>query len=111
MRLWRNRPAQLLVLLLLGLLLARAVGAIPHAHAQSSALYFPATGHHLTDNQGFLSFWREHDGERLIGYPVTEAFDAEGQTVQYFTKSRLEAQADPNTGEIQVRVGRVAAEY
>jgi lipoprotein-anchoring transpeptidase ErfK/SrfK len=110
MRLWRNHSAHLLVLLL-SLLIAPVLGATPHAHAQSSALYFPITGHHLTDNQGFLSFWRAHDGERLIGYPVTEAFDADGQTVQYFTRGRLEAQVDPNTGESQVLVGRVAAEY
>ncbi len=110
MRLCRVRSAHLLALLLLGLLIAQVI-AVPLAQAQATALYFPATGHHLTDEQGFLSFWRAHDGERLLGYPVTEALDADGQTVQYFTRSRLEAQVDPSSGTAQVRAGHVAAEY
>jgi lipoprotein-anchoring transpeptidase ErfK/SrfK len=101
---FRNRRAVLaLVLTLL---------AMPAAYAQESPLYFPVTGHSLADDQGFLSFWRAHDGERLLGYPLTEAFDAGGgQFVQYFTRGRLEQQADPATGASQVRTGRVAAEY
>jgi lipoprotein-anchoring transpeptidase ErfK/SrfK len=85
--------------------------AAPAARAQDGPLYFPVTGHHLTDDQGFLGFWRAHDGERLIGYPVTEAFDAGGVFVQYFTKGRIEQQIDPASGASQVRAGRVAAEY
>jgi lipoprotein-anchoring transpeptidase ErfK/SrfK len=84
---------------------------VPRTNAQSSALYFPATGHHLTDAYGFLSFWREHDGERLLGLPVTEAFESDGQIIQYFTKSRLETFVVPSTGVTEVRVGMVAAEY
>jgi lipoprotein-anchoring transpeptidase ErfK/SrfK len=109
MRRWHDRPALLLALLLIVLVAPTAIA--PLARAQSSALYFPATGHHLTDNQGFLSFWRAHDGERLLGYPATEAFDAEGQSIQYFTKGRLETQVNPVNGVTEVRVGMVAAEY
>src|SRR5262245_5632479 len=85
--------------------------AAPAAQAQSSALYFPSTGHHLTDDQGFLSFWRVHDGERLLGFAVTESFEADGHTVQYFMKGRLELETDPATGASHVGTGRVAAEY
>jgi lipoprotein-anchoring transpeptidase ErfK/SrfK len=85
--------------------------AAPAARAQDGPLYFPVTGHHLTDDQGFLGFWLAHDGERLLGYPVTEAFDAGGWFVQYFTKGRIEQQIDPATGAGQVRAGRVAVEY
>jgi lipoprotein-anchoring transpeptidase ErfK/SrfK len=105
---FRNRRAfpALILLVLLSLL------AAPTARAQDGPLYFPFTGHHLTDDQDFLGFWRAHDGERLLGYPVSEAFDAgSGSFVQYFTKSRLEQQIDPATGASQVRTGRVAAEY
>jgi lipoprotein-anchoring transpeptidase ErfK/SrfK len=106
MRFRSDRTARYLALaLLLGLV------ATPIARAQAGALYFPATGHHLTDDQGFLSFWRAHDGERLLGFPVTEAFDAEGQTVQYFARGRLEQHTDPATGTSQVSTGRVAADY
>jgi len=85
--------------------------AVPLARAQSSALYFPATGHHLTDNQGFLSFWREHNGERLLGFPLTEALRTDAGMAQYFERGRLERQTDPATGAGQVRTGRVGAEY
>jgi lipoprotein-anchoring transpeptidase ErfK/SrfK len=103
---WNYRTALVLIpMLILGLL------AMPVAHAQDGPLYFPVTGHHLTDDQGFLGFWRAHDGERLLGYPLTEAFDAGGQFVQYFTRGRLEQQIDPASGAAQVRAGRVAAEY
>jgi lipoprotein-anchoring transpeptidase ErfK/SrfK len=104
---FRNRRAvpALILTVLIGLL------AMPAAYAQEGPLYFPITGHSLADDQGFLSFWRAHDGERLLGYPITEAFDAGGQFVQYFMRGRLEQQVDPATGASQVRTGRVAAEY
>src|SRR5262245_14397424 len=104
---FRNRRAvpALVLTILLSLL------AAPAARAQDGPLYFPITGHHLTDDQGFLGFWRAHDGERLTGDPVTEAFDAGGFLVQYFTKGRVEQQIDLATGASQVRAGRVAAEY
>ena len=95
----------LALLVLLGLL------AAPTVRAQAGALYFPATGHHLTDTQGFLSFWQAHNGERTLGFPVTEALQIDGVVVQYFEKGRLEQQIDPATGAAQVRTGRVAAEY
>jgi lipoprotein-anchoring transpeptidase ErfK/SrfK len=91
--------------LLLGLM------TTPAAQAQPSALYFPSTGHHLTDTQGFLSFWRAHDGERLLGFAVTESFEADGRAVQYFVKGRLELEADTATAASHVQTGRVAAEY
>ena len=102
---YRRAVSALILAMLLSLF------AVPVTRAQDGPLYFPVTGHHLTDDQGFLGFWRLHDGERLLGYPVTEAFDAGGFFVQYFTKGRLEQQIDPATGASQVRAGRVAAEY
>ena len=99
------------IIRLLALALLFSILFVPPAHAQDGPLYFPSTGHHLTDDHGFLSFWRAHDGARLLGYPVTEAFDADGQSVQYFTKGRLEQQIDPASGASQVRTGRVAVEY
>jgi lipoprotein-anchoring transpeptidase ErfK/SrfK len=102
---YRRAVPTLIVAIFLSLL------AAPVTRAQDSPLYFPVTGHHLTDDQGFLGFWRFHGGERLIGYPVTEAFDAGGFFVQYFAKARLEQQIDPATGASQVRAGRVASEY
>src|SRR5262245_49364869 len=105
MSLRRMRASSVLLALLLALL------AAPAARAQSSALYFPATGHHLTDEQGFLSFWRAHDGERLLGFPITEAIISDTGAVQYFERGRLEQTIDQASGVGQVRTGSVAAEY
>jgi lipoprotein-anchoring transpeptidase ErfK/SrfK len=81
------------------------------ARAQSSTLYFPATGHFLTDDQGFLSFWRARDGERLLGFPIAEATVAEGGAAQYFERGRLEQHVDPASGASVVRTAAVGAEY
>lgn len=81
------------------------------ARAQAAALYFPRTGHHLTDEYGFLTFWREHDGPALLGFPITEAIAAEGAApLQYFEKGRLEQVAGAD-GSPVVHTGNVAAEY
>jgi lipoprotein-anchoring transpeptidase ErfK/SrfK len=54
----------------------------------SSCTAFSATKH--TVRNGFLDFWNEHEGERLIGAPLTEEFLAsDGYTTQYFEKMVL----------------------
>ena len=96
----------------LALLIALAgLSAAATARADGGALYFPATGHSLADDQGFLSFWRARDGERLLGFPLSEPIADEGVTVQYFERGRLEQVVDAATGASQVRTGRVGAEY
>ena len=55
---YRRAAPALILALLLGLL------AGPAAQAETESLFFPITGHNLSDEQGFLSFWRDHDGER-----------------------------------------------
>ncbi len=94
--------------LLLAIVLA--AGAAPAAHAEGSPLYFPATGHSLTDEYGFLRFWHEHDGARLLGAPVAEPLTLSGGVAQYFERGRLEQQAGPD-GSTRVSTGRVGAEY
>ncbi|MBK9712636.1 MAG: L,D-transpeptidase [Kouleothrix sp.] len=91
------------------LVVLAGLSGIATARADGGALYFPATGHHLTDDQGFLSFWRTHQGERLLGFPIAEAASADGLTVQYFERGRLERPDD--SGADQIRTGRVGAEY
>ena len=56
--------------------------------ASTACKEFEATKH--TVRNGFLEFWNEHDGERLIGAPLTEEFLAsDGYTTQYFEKMVL----------------------
>lgn len=87
-----------------------ALFAVPPAHAQDGPLYFPSTGHHLTDEQGFLSFWRAQNGEQLLGYPITEVIEVNGVAQQYFERGRLEQQATADGGT-RVTTGQVGAEY
>ncbi len=104
----RHRSTQ--VALCIGLLVASLLLA-PRAFAQSGALYFPSTGHHLTDEYGFLSFWQAHQGERVFGFPITEAQAIDNVTVQYFERGRLELVSDQASGTTSVQVGRVGVEY
>jgi lipoprotein-anchoring transpeptidase ErfK/SrfK len=89
-----------------------ALAAAPvAAYAQAAGRYAPLTGHTLTDAHGFLTFWQEHGGERLLGLPITEPLAVEGLgTVQYFERGRLEQVSDP-AGQPIVRTGAVAQEY
>ncbi len=103
------RPRRAIAGLLIALLLLAQ--AAPITRAQSSPLYFPTTGHYLTDDQGFLSFWRAHDGERLLGFPIAEASVGADGATQYFTRGRLEQQLDPAGGAAVVRTGAVGSEY
>ncbi len=105
-----RHTARLTVVVLLIVSLFATPTAAPLS-AQAAALYFPRTGHHLTDEHGFLSFWRSHDGPRMLGFPVTEALMIEGVgPAQYFEKGRLERVAAADGAPI-VRTGAVVAEY
>src|SRR5215213_6349107 len=103
------RPRRAIAGLLMVLLLLAPAASI--TRAQSGALYFPATGHFLTDDQGFLSFWRAHDGERLLGFPIAEAGAVPGGAAQYFERGRLEQQVDAASGASVVRTAAVGSEY
>ena len=77
------------------------------AYAQSGDwLFFDVTGHLLDNTYGFLSYWREHNGNELLGAPVTEVVEENGLTVQYFQRGRLEYHDDG-----QVRAGRIGSDY
>ena len=58
--------------------------------------YIAAIGHSLAN--GFLAFWRANDGERFLGYPLSEEVASGNKTVQFFERGRLEY--DPTTGAI-----------
>jgi peptidoglycan/xylan/chitin deacetylase (PgdA/CDA1 family) len=50
--------------------------------------YFPETGHWLS--HGFLGYWERFGGLPIFGYPLTEEFQENGVTVQYFERARFE---------------------
>lgn len=53
----------------------------------ASEWYSAATMHTL--RPPFLAFWQKHNGLVIFGYPLSEPLVEQGQTVQYFERSRL----------------------
>src|SRR5262245_34616726 len=53
-------------------------------------VFFPQTGHHLSNRAGFLDFWRTNGQVLIFGYPITEEIVEDGQVVQYFERARFE---------------------
>lgn len=77
--------------------------------AEEEKVAFDSTGLSITNNHGFLTYWREHDGARLLGSPVTAELRENGLVVQYFERGRLEAHKE--LAGSPVLLGRVGAEY
>jgi len=63
---------------------------------------FPESG--LSVGGEFLEFYEAHDGERLLGPPISGQLDEEGVRVQYFRNGRLELYPELPEGE-RVRLG------
>jgi lipoprotein-anchoring transpeptidase ErfK/SrfK len=78
------------------------------SRADESAIFFASTGHRLSDEQGFLGYWRASNGALTLGAPIGEPFAYGVLTVQYFERGRLELH--PEYGDAIVR-GRLGAEY
>ncbi|MCO5177150.1 MAG: hypothetical protein M9890_09305 [Thermomicrobiales bacterium] len=78
-------------------------------HDDANCTFFPATGHRLCF--GFRSFWEEHGGLAIFGYPISEEYaDSEtGYTVQYFERQRFEYHPE-NPPEWQVLGGLLGSE-
>ena len=62
--------------------------AAPDWTDTADRLYFAATGHYLS--YGFKTYWQEHGGLAIFGYPISEEFQEGGRTVQYFERARFE---------------------
>ncbi|HLZ09810.1 MAG TPA: hypothetical protein VKT80_14565, partial [Chloroflexota bacterium] len=57
--------------------------------AATSSRYFTPTGHWVGGD--FLSFFDQHGGLDIFGYPRTEVMVNQGRLVQYFQRARLES--------------------
>ncbi|HET9016124.1 MAG TPA: L,D-transpeptidase [Thermomicrobiaceae bacterium] len=96
-----------------GLVLALVVAlsalllSVPSAAAASSGpgpdrVYFPQTGHYLA--YGFLDYWRGHGDISTFGYPISEEFQQNGVTVQYFERAVFEFHPNAPAGwNVQLR--------
>jgi hypothetical protein len=49
---------------------------------------FPQTGHTVSGK--FLDYWNANGGLAIFGYPISDQYTENGQTVQYFERQRME---------------------
>ncbi|HEX2916474.1 MAG TPA: cellulase family glycosylhydrolase [Chloroflexia bacterium] len=77
--------------------------------------WFTQTNHAL--QEPFLSYWRNHRGNVVLGSPISEPFEevnfqnGQKRLVQYFEKSRLELVPASDTVPSYVEVGNVGTEF
>lgn len=60
----------------------------------STDRYFESTGHGVDGK--FFEFYNEIDGERFLGAPLSEQFEADGVTQQVFERAVVELDGDEN---------------
>jgi peptidoglycan/xylan/chitin deacetylase (PgdA/CDA1 family) len=70
--------------------------------------YFPETGHTVAGN--FLQYWNQFGGLELFGYPISDAFEWNGMTVQYFERVRMEHQPGMWPERYDILLGRLGSE-
>jgi hypothetical protein len=75
-----------------------------------TTIYFPQTGHHLSNRAGFLDFWRENGQVLIFGYPISEEMVVDGRVVQYFERARFEHYPEREGTEWEVQLGRLGVE-
>lgn len=87
----------------------------PPLQADPNVIYFPETGHAL--GYGFKSFWQQHGGLPVFGYPLTDEFSetdpttGRARTVQYFERFLLEYDPSERDPARQVKIARLGAEW
>ncbi len=75
-----------------------------------SSVYFAETGHHLSNRNGFLSFWEANGRIEVLGYPITEEIVEGDRIVQYFERARLELHPEYAGTLWQIQLGRLVVE-
>jgi hypothetical protein len=73
-------------------------------------VFFPHTGHHLSNRAGFLDFWRANGQVVVFGYPITEEIVENGRIVQYFERARFEFHPELMGTVDQVQLGLLGRE-
>lgn len=76
----------------------------PAGPAPTNALYFSTSGHWTAN--GFFTVWNIK--KALLGEPISEEFQQNGSTVQYFERGRLEIDATANNAIRITQLGILA---
>ena len=76
--------------------------------AKAGCTYFAATQHNLC--AGFEAYWNKFGGLEIFGMPITEEFQENGLTVQYFERARFEWHPGAWPSHFDVELGLVGDE-
>jgi hypothetical protein len=85
-------------------------GVNPALLPRMQTIYFPQTGHHLSNRSGFLNYWRANGQLHVFGYPLTEEFVENGRIVQYFERARFEYHPDLIGSGAALQLGHLGRE-
>lgn len=75
--------------------------------AEPGCTDFSATGHDLC--AGFRAYWERYGGLAIYGMPISEEFQENGLTVQYFERARFEWHPGSDPGRFDVELARLGA--
>lgn len=76
--------------------------------APPECLFFPETGHRLCPP--FRQYWESTGGLALYGMPLSEAYDSNGQLIQYFERNRFEHFPEKAGTSFEVQLGLLGRE-
>ena len=74
----------------------------------ANCIYFPQTQQNLCN--GFLDYWQNNGGLAIFGMPISQEFNEDGRTVQYFERERFEYHPEFAGTPYTVLLGRLGAQ-
>ncbi|MFW6074833.1 MAG: polysaccharide deacetylase family protein [Chloroflexota bacterium] len=75
---------------------------------QPQSRYFPETGY--TVSGAFLAYWNRLGDLPIFGYPLSDAFEENGRTVQYFERARFELHPENAGTPYEILLTRLGAD-
>jgi len=85
-----------------------ALDAAKPAAPQAGCTFFAETQHNMCGD--FAKYWNAFGGLAIYGFPITEPFQENGITVQYFERARFEAHPGTDDAKFNVLLGLVGDE-
>jgi hypothetical protein len=82
-----------------------AIDAEKPAQPQAGCTYFAETQHNMCGD--FAKYWNAFGGLAIYGFPITEPFQENDLTVQYFERARFEAHPGTDDAKFNVLLGLV----
>jgi hypothetical protein len=95
------------LLVTIALMVLALTGTLSVQAQSSASQYFPQTDH--TVQGEFLRFFNARGKLEIFGYPLTEAFVANGRQVQYFQRARMELYPENSDGR-RIQLGKLGVE-